>query len=101
MIDYGMFDQRLAQRQDRWSLLIEFQREWGFTGAANDFSPESALEAAGDDDEEYVSAVPEALAQWFQLPENSFMRGSRLYWTHHEFPPLNWAEQRDGRPFGR
>lgn len=91
MIDYRNFADRLADRTDRWSLLIEFQREWGYLGAANrGFAISTAEEAGDEDDAEYCPVVPEAVTQWYALPENSFMKAARMYWTHPHVPVTRW-----------
>jgi hypothetical protein len=91
VIDYGTFADRLADRTDRWSLLIEFQREWGYLGESNrGFAISTAEEAGDEDDAEYCPVVPEAVTQWYALPQNSFMKAARMYWTHPHVPVTRW-----------
>lgn len=96
VIDYGSFAERLAARTDRWGLLIEFQREWGYIGDINTgFAAPEDDEDEDDfeDDEEYCPIVPEALTEWYALPENSFMEACRLYWTHPHDPVTRWPTE--------
>jgi len=102
VIDYGRFAERLAARTDRWSLLVEFQREWGYVGEINRGFEEADPEDIGDEDypdgdeqdeqdeEELCPVVPEALAEWYALPQNSFMHAATMYWTHPHMPPTRW-----------
>jgi hypothetical protein len=91
VIDYGTFADRLADRTDRWGLLIEFQREWGYRGESNHgFAISTAEEAGDEDDAEYSPVVPEAVTEWYALPQNSFMKAARMYWTHPHVPVTRW-----------
>ncbi|MFI5689555.1 hypothetical protein [Streptomyces sp. NPDC051636] len=90
-IDYALFADRLERARRggttaRWELLREFQEEWGYR-------PSGRPPAADDPDEEPSGGVdpalpvPAALAEWWDLPYNSFVDRPRLYWTNPEWPP--------------
>ena len=96
MIDYGTFADRLADRTDRWGLLIDFQREWGYIGESNrGFAVSPAEEAGDEDDAEYCPVVPEAVSEWYALPQNSFMKAARMYWTHPHVPVTRWPSSQE------
>ncbi|MFI1973282.1 hypothetical protein [Streptomyces cinnamoneus] len=116
-IDYGRFHERLEKARGantagavdsdaRWELLRRFQQEWGYEpdgGPRRDRDePDAhkeyvtALAAAAcdgpvDDDEpadvDRSLAIPVALAEWWDLPFNSFADRSDLYETNPEWPP--------------
>ncbi|NUP53968.1 MAG: hypothetical protein HOW97_42620 [Catenulispora sp.] len=44
--------------------------------------------------------IPEALTQWWLLPENSFADKAKLYWTHPEWPPT-WRPDPNGYGVGK
>lgn len=105
VIDYGRFAERLAARTDRWGLLVEFQREWGYVGAINRGFEGEGEDADGDEfegededdegEEEPCPVVPASLTEWYALPQNSFMHAATLYWTHPHMPPTRWPATED------
>ncbi|MFD7433792.1 hypothetical protein [Streptomyces sp. NPDC059861] len=91
-IDYARFPERLAHARGadtaaRWELLRSFQEEWGYepSGDRERVRTDDADEASGPVDP--TLAIPAALAEWWDLPFNSFADQPRLYWTHLEWPP--------------
>ncbi|GAA1990972.1 hypothetical protein [Catenulispora subtropica] len=112
MIDYTGFADRLAacpDRAARWDLLRDVQREWGFVGAGNVWTPrtEPVTETfedlydefegfdEADDDHGYAAVVPAAVNEYFAMAENSFRQAPRLYWTHPMDRPCRWPTARD------
>lgn len=93
IVDYGHFSARLANQPDRWSLLAEFQREWGFT--ETDPEPWTAADLTGDFTAVHGFAPPAALVEWLSWPDNSFNVRCRLYWTHLEWPEPDEPELTD------
>lgn len=92
-IDYGRFHERLERARRagpaaRWELLREFQEEWGYTQP--ELPNTDPWEPPDEDELERIDPslpVPAALAEWWELPFNSFADQPRLYWTHPELPP--------------
>ncbi|GAA2056065.1 hypothetical protein GCM10009839_76340 [Catenulispora yoronensis] len=100
MIDYGRFAERLAaQRANpdparRWDLYREFHAEWGFRPVRE---PEALsgyiadlVGEAGTDDPEEDPGIPEALAEWWVLPENSWLY-AELDESSAHWPPRWWS----------
>ena len=97
MIDYGRFAERLAaQRANpdpdrRWDLYREFHAEWGFQPVREPRPhPEyiaSLIGQPGTDDPEDDPGIPQALAEWWVLPENSWLHGGLDESSAH-WPPM-------------
>ncbi|MFI9615015.1 hypothetical protein ACIHCM_25650 [Streptomyces sp. NPDC052023] len=91
-IDYARFPELLEHARDagtaaRWELLRSFQQGWGYepSGDRERTRTGEADEASGRVDP--TLPIPAALAEWWDLPFNSFADQPRLYWTHPEWPP--------------
>ncbi|MFD7713837.1 WD40 repeat domain-containing protein [Streptomyces sp. NPDC059786] len=95
IIDYGQFARRLQDQQgrSRWELLDAVQREWGY----EDPGGEPVASRWGGENSAYgideSLPVPEALAEWWDTPVNSFSFRPRLYWTHTQWPPSIWVDE--------
>lgn len=95
--DYGRFAERLAAQrahQDpakRWDLYREFHAEWGFEPVrAPEPQPAYVSALIGEpatDDPEDDPGIPEALAEWWVLPENSWLHGAFDESSAH-WPPM-------------
>ncbi|MEW2355340.1 hypothetical protein [Spirillospora sp. NPDC029432] len=115
-VDFGLFAERLAAARDtasRWRLLREFQREWGYrepSGAPvrrrdQEDPHRAAMRELFEEDErrDAPPPVPRALAEWWELPFNSFTHTPTLYYTHPVWPPEAWPDPsggNDGLPEG-
>ncbi|WP_129843002.1 hypothetical protein [Streptomyces sp. RFCAC02] len=96
VIDYGRFADRLREARERtaadpgqrWALLDEVQREWGWVDPGGE-----PVWRAGDGENVDIRPdpslpVPAALTEWWASPVNSFSFSPRLYWVHTQWPPL-------------
>ncbi|MBC6462454.1 hypothetical protein [Actinomadura sp. HBU206391] len=99
------FAEHLADTGPRWTLLREFQEEWGYENPGGGpvwarWSEDEhkaylrRLEAAATGEEadrfegvDLTLSIPKALDEWWDLPFNSFTHRPRLYWTNPEWPP--------------
>ncbi|WP_119727671.1 hypothetical protein [Thermomonospora amylolytica] len=93
-IDYGRFAERMrrAAAQGRpafWTLLRDFQREWGYEEPGGEPARPRAREEQDVDEDRVDPAlpIPAALREWWDLPFNSFTHSPKLYYTHPEWPP--------------
>ncbi|MFF0204263.1 WD40 repeat domain-containing protein [Streptomyces sp. NPDC005017] len=95
IIDYGQFAERLKRQRGkgRWELLDAVQREWGY----EDPGGEPTASRWGGENSSYgideSLDIPEALAEWWDSPVNSFSFRPRLYWTHTQWPPTIWVDE--------
>lgn len=95
------FFEHVADTGPRWELLRQFQEEWGYVPSGDQRWPrgleaghrtyvrELKAEQLGAEEDEPDSSlpIPGALAEWWDLPFNSFVQQPRLYWTNPEWPP--------------
>ncbi|GAA2071236.1 hypothetical protein [Actinomadura alba] len=99
------FAEHLADTSPRWTLLREFQEEWGYeTPDGGPVWPRWSEDehkaylrrlkaaATGEEDDRFAAVdmtlpIPRALDEWWDLPFNSFTHRPSLYWTNPEWPP--------------
>ncbi|MFE1360503.1 hypothetical protein [Streptomyces harbinensis] len=94
VIDYGGFAERLRRARERaqadsgqrWALLGEVQREWGYTDPGGDPVWRPGDGENTDDGVDPSLPVPAALGEWWESPVNSFAYRPRLYWVHTQWP---------------